>query len=269
LWPDRLCVSLAPESVAAVRVTGLLRPRVSGKWFLDCDRALGAEPWRGALAALEALLRPLSATAMKATVVLSNRFVRYAVVPFDPGISGPEQEVALARFHFVRVHGERAKGWEVRVSDGPHGTARLAGAIDGGLLADIRKCFPRKGRVRLVSVQPYLMAAFRRARTQLAKTPAWLVLPERERSCLALALPAGWQAVQMPRFEADDEEEWRASLERARLQAGEAAPAAALVLGAPPKRVLSGWNVSALAPPALDGCSPLEDGRYAMALAAR
>ena len=42
-----------------------------------------------------------------------------------------------SRFHLTKIHGERVKGWEVRVSE------RLACAIDAALLEGIKDCFSR------------------------------------------------------------------------------------------------------------------------------
>jgi hypothetical protein len=123
------------------------------------------------------------------TVVLSNHFVRYAVLPEHDGAATPQEELALARFQFARIHGERAKGWEVRVCE------RLACAIDAAALESIRVAFPRAGKARLVSVQPSLMAGYNRERRRIPREGAWLVLSEAERTCLARLAPQGWASV--------------------------------------------------------------------------
>lgn len=135
--------------------------------------------------ALQELARKVAGLRRRAevTVVLSNHHVRYAVVPRG-GAATPEEEMALARFHFTRIHGERAKGWEVRVSEG------LACAIDAALLQDIRALF--KGKARLVSVQPSLMHAYNGARRKIPREGAWLVLAEKGRTCLARLAAQGW-----------------------------------------------------------------------------
>lgn len=258
LWADRLYVALAPESVVAARVRGIVRPKLVSKSFAECEDPVEA---------LRAAIGAVAKERLEVTVVLSNRFVRYAVVPFDPAISGADEELALARFHFARIHGERVKGWELRLSEGPHGAARIASAMDESLLKAIRACFPRGGRVRLVSLQPYLMAAFNCGRGAIGKDGAWLVLLERERACLALASRGGWQAVQSLRVDGAGET-WLELLERERLRSAAASPRVALVHGARGAAETAQWKLLQLSLPRVDGYSPLEDARYAMALCA-
>ena len=179
----------------------------------------GAEPWRGAL---QAFTQEISTWRKRVdlTVVLSNRFVRYALVPAQAAGATADEELALARFQLVKIHGERARGWEVRVSDG------LACAIDAALLEGLRKSMPPG--VKLVSVQPYLMAAYNRARARVPREGAWLFLAERGWSCLARLAPQGWGAVLNGR-ETDCEQ----LIERERSRAsGEALPALVLKVAA-------------------------------------
>lgn len=274
LWRDRLLVSLAPASVALARVAGGLRPRIVSRQALDCDPASGAEPWRGAVAALAAAAVPVLGERVDVTVVLSNHFVRYAIVPFEAAVTTPGETLALARFHFTKVHGERARDWEVRASEGPHGASRLASAVDAELVAAIRACFPETAKARLVSVQPYLMSAFNLWRAALAKDAAWLLLVEPQRACLALLAGRSWATAQTFRGEFRGPEDWAALLERQQLRA-DAAPAPRLALvhapagGKPVAGEARGWKFLGLAPPAVAGFLPLEDGRLAMALTSR
>lgn len=265
LWADQLLVSLAPDAVALARVRGQWRPKLIAKRIVEGDRPLDA--LRNAIAAL-------GKDRLRATVVLSNRFVRYAIVPFDTAISGPEEELALARFHFSRIHGERAKRWDLRVSDGPPGAARLASALDAGLAAAIRGCFPSTSGTKLVSVQPYLMAAYNRWRDAIAREDAWLVLPEADGACLAYATRTGWLSARSVKFEKFCNTLLTESLQREQLRIA-ATPRAALVAphavpvhGVPPPAP-AGWKLSRLVPPPLEGYFPLLDGDYAMALCAR
>jgi len=180
------------------------------------------EPWRGAL---EDLTRKVAALRGRAdvTVVLSNHFVRYAVLPAQDGAATAEEELALARFQFAKIHGDRAKAWDVRVSPEGEG-AQLACAIDTELLQGIKACFAKAGKARLASVQPFLMAAFNESRRRIPGEGAWLVLAERERTCLARVAARGWASVHNGR-ETDAEE----LLERERSRAsGERLPSLVL-----------------------------------------
>jgi hypothetical protein len=160
------------------------------------------------------------------TVVLSNHFARYTVVQPQDGAT-PEEELALARFQFARIHGERTKAWEVRLSRAGS-CARLACAIDTALLDGVKACMPKHGRVRLVSVQPYLMAAYNRARSRIPREGAWLLLTEKGRACLARLAAKGWASVHYG-AEADGEQ----LIERERSRAGdERLPSLVLKLGA-------------------------------------
>jgi hypothetical protein len=156
------------------------------------------------------------------TVVLSNHFARYIIVERQEGAT-LEEELALARFHFTKIHGERVKGWEVRLSRAGGGP-RLACAIDASVLERLKACFPKSGKARLVSVQPALMAAYNAARKRIPREGAWLLLSEPGRSCLARIAAKGWGSVHN-----GPDADWEQLIERERSRAG-GEPLPALVL---------------------------------------
>jgi hypothetical protein len=193
LFPERLRIGLAPGEIS-----------LDGR-RVACDPGFGAEPWQGAVHALQNLtLRA------PATVVLSNHFVRYALVPWSNELSSEAEEDAYVRHHFARVHGERAKSWLLRSSEAPSGAPRLCSAIDRNLLEQLKAAFPKTGKARLVSVQPHLMAVFNRWRAAIPRSGAWLVLVEADRACAALHAKGRWQSVQNAKGS------WLALLERER-----------------------------------------------------
>ena len=155
------------------------------------------------------------------TVVLSNHFARYTIVQPQEDASA-EEELALARFQFVKIHGERAKGWEVRLSRAGGG-ARLACAIDGDLLERLKATFSKGKKARLVSVQPALMAAYNACRKRIPREGAWLLLTEPGRSCLARVAAKGWGSVHN-----SADADWEAQIERERSRAGVPLPTVVL-----------------------------------------
>ena len=273
LWPDRLLVSLAPAAVAAVRVTGRLRPRLADRQVRPCDPDHGAEPWQGALAALDSAIDPLRGTPLRVTVVLSNHFVRYAVVPHDAGARTPDDQLALAAFQFRKIHGERAGAWTVRVAAVRPGLPGLASAVDTALIEALRARFLRRGAARLASVQPWLMAAFN-LWSGRPERDAWLLLVEAGRACcLRFESKYGMRTVQNVRGEFSAPDDWAELLERAALRAGANASAKAFVMCADrvaaPAATGTAWSFSALAPRAMSGFLPLEHAALSMALSAR
>jgi hypothetical protein len=162
---------------------------------------------------LEAFEKTAFQERLDVTVVLSNHFARYTVVPPQEGASA-EEEVALARFQFARIHGERAKAWEVRISRAGGGP-RLACAIDASLLERLKARFPKGGRARLASVQPALMAAYNALRKRIPRDGAWLLLTEPGRSCLARVAAQGWGSVHN-----GHDADWEGLIERERSRAG-------------------------------------------------
>jgi hypothetical protein len=223
LFPDRLVFSLAPAEIRGARYAGLLKPKLVEESRLPCDPAFGAEPWQGAVAALKSVQIDFPA---KVTVILSNRFVRYAVVPWSGALGGPAEEEAYLRHHFAKIHGERARGWALRASEAAAGAPRLASAIDGALVEAIKELFKPNKKARLVSIQPQLMTRFNDWRGGVPAAGAWLVLAEADRACVALHSGGRWRSV------LSASGPWLALLERERyrLQGGDAGELPSLVL---------------------------------------
>lgn len=219
LFPERAAVVLAPAEVSA------------GGRRLACDAAFGKEPWQGAIAALRSVEWKEHC---KVTVILSSHFVRYVLVPWSNALASEAEEEAYVRHHFARVHGERARSWSLRWS--AQGATRLSSAMDKNLLEEIKGSFPKSGKARLVSVQPYLMAAANRWRRSIPKTGAWLVLAEPARVCVALHAGGRWRAVQSAQGD------WLALLERERHRIEGEVPDLALIAGARAERNMPGWR---------------------------
>jgi hypothetical protein len=268
---DRLLISLEPTAVTWVRLHGMFKQRVVAKGSVDADPAYRHEPWAGAVAALHAAAPAWQLDRLAVTVVLSNHFVRYALLERPGRGVSPDEELALARFHFSRLHGERAAAWDVRVAPTDRGSAQVASAIDRTLLDAIAAAFPPERRPRLKSVQPYLMCAFNHWRTKLDEHGAWLVLVEPGRVCIAMLAGKAWGAVQNIKAGLDAPEHWLALLDREKHRTPvQPVPttvlARASVAGDAARGAVRDWHVIMLEAPQVIGVEPAERERYAMAL---
>jgi hypothetical protein len=140
----------------------------------------------------------------KVTVVLANAHVRYALLAANDTLKTDEQWLALAQYRLSGVLGDPA-AWDVRVTD--TGGARIAAAVERRLLEEIDARVAAAGAT-LVSVQPYLMAAFNALRSRGANGNWWLVMEEPGRLTLALMREGAWAALRSRRVD----DHWRVVL---------------------------------------------------------
>lgn len=244
MWTERILLSLEPGAVHAVRLRGP-RPRIAQR------RSIEGEP----LEALAQLLGEGSQDRADVSIVLSNALVRYAIVPHAERLSDRQERAALARARFTSIHGERAAQWEVRMAAKTRDEPGLAVAVDAALLEGVRAAVGRHRRLRLVSVQPYLMAAYNRARGDLPPAGGWLLLVERSRLCLALIESRSWRGVSVARA---GDEDYIDMLERESARLAAKAPREVVAAGAPLADA-GGWRFRSL---------PTGEPPYGLALSA-
>lgn len=176
---------------------------VSGAKAIDVPQGDGG--WRAALPALDPVLAERKGA--EASVVLADAFARYVLLPWNETLKSAEQWLALARHRFAGLHGARAAEWEVKVSETAPGGARLACAIDKELLEQMKGKFSA-AELRLVSVQPFLVAGYNRIRASVGGGSCWVVVEERGRLTLVLIERGAWLAIRSRRCD----ERWRLML---------------------------------------------------------
>jgi hypothetical protein len=181
---------------------GAKRVMVSGGRALELE---AGDDWRAALAALPEILK--AHKSRDASVVLADQFVRYALLPWNDAVKSTEQWLALARHRFNALHGALASAWDVKVTETAPLGPRLACAVDRELIEGLAAAFVASG-VNLVSVQPFLIAAFNRIRQMVGSGSCWIVVEEPGRLTLALIQRGVWAAIRSRR----SDERWRAAL---------------------------------------------------------
>lgn len=227
LWRDQIRVVLCPQQVTLMRLARGWTPRVAGMSTVTCDTAKpGEAPWRSALAALESALPEFGKRRADAVVVLSNHFVRYALVMHNRQISSADEEQALVRHSFARIYGDTADRWALRLSDaGGDEGLRVASAVDQELQEALRALF-QTSKLTLCSIQPFFMAAFNQWCHQF-KGSAWFALVEPGRLCLARFQNNQWHSIRTVAIGDDWFRDLTLQLERERLMSGSDAPDAA------------------------------------------
>lgn len=222
-WTPELRVGLAPSHAAVARTPRGLFRRTSYKRF-----ETPGEP----AAALEAVLAQVAPFAGDLTVVLSSRYCRHALLPWSDALADEAEWLAFAAHSFEAVHGKAARGWTCTVAAAPSGKPRMASAIDTALLDGLRAAVAKQPGVRLVSLQPYLAAAFNRVRATIGRRHAWLAVVDDGRVLLGLVKAGEWAAIRTRQLPGAQPEQLQALVERETALLGETeAPETLLVVG--------------------------------------
>jgi hypothetical protein len=161
--------------------------------------------WRAAVDALPAILGGFRNHDV--SLVLADQFARYGLLAWNAALKTEAQWLALARHRLGTVHGAAAADWEVKLTETAPNGPRLACALDRALLDALAATFSA-ANARLVSVQPFLVAAFNRIRRTIGSGSCWLVIEEPGRLTLAFIQHGVWVAVRSRRADAS----WRAAL---------------------------------------------------------
>lgn len=273
LWPDQLGIALFPERIVLARAGGVLRRRLAHKEIVAFAAAGdGAARWQPAVDALAAKVAAGELAHANLTLVLSNHFVHYAMVPWSESLRSEEEELAFARHCFARVHGAEADAWEIRLGSAKPRKPRLACAVEQPLIEALRICMrPLAGRYR--SLQPHLMASFNRWPARLGERAAWLVVAEPGLLCLSLLQDGCWQSVRTVTVGADWIDELPGVLAREECLVDSQTPCDEVLLFAPdaaqPLMLQAGkWRINKLLPTLLPGMPAGVDAPFSIALGA-
>ena len=198
-WRDPVRVSLAPSEVTlALRDFGF-RGFGERNRSLRPQLVLRAPAWKAAVDALAQALDPPPPRAARARVVLSNHFVRYAVVPWRDDAAAPAEREAFVRHVFRESYGSASEAWTLREDNAAAGCASLACGVDTQLIESVRETF-RKARMRVAAIQPLYMSAFNRHRRAMGENGAFLVY-EHGRLCSGSFHASQWRAIQNSRVD--------------------------------------------------------------------
>lgn len=196
LWRDLYRVVLHPQRVTVFRVR---KARFSKVDPTEIDMEVDAHSvpvWRNAVDQLRHAVSGIPAGKADVEVVLSNHFARYAVIPWSDALSTPDESEVMVRIRFEELYGTLPEGWEVRLSEAGYGEPGIACAIDSDLMQELDSIFNRGG-LRLISVQPFLMAAFNHIRAGMSEKDVLLLLNEPGRLGMVRINKQQWNSVRV------------------------------------------------------------------------
>jgi hypothetical protein len=201
LWPEPVRVTLSPGHADAARLSRLR----AGKALRSAARDLDDPGWKPAAAQAVPLIASLGVARASASVVLSNRFVRYLLLPWSPALRTHTDWQAFGRQRLSDVYGSEAAACSILVS-GAGRAARVACAVDIALVEALRGSLAAAGHL-LVSLRPRFSAWFDAGRRR-APGDAWFVDHDGGQLTLGLSLAGEWRCFRQRRAGPD----WQAEL---------------------------------------------------------
>ena len=216
LWRDKVRIVLCKDRLVVLHLQGGRHSRIHSKQVFPYT---GSESgWQPVLAILENVLKSNEWKKTDATVILSNHFVRFLVLPWNEAMLSGAEKMALVQHRFDEVYGEASSSWEFRLNEARFGSPSIACAIPQELLNRLKALFENTP-LRLKFVQPYLMTAFNACRSELGNDATWFVLAERDNICVGLLQDGQWSSIRLRHVVSDWFEEAMLLLEREALLA--------------------------------------------------
>jgi hypothetical protein len=190
LWRNQYVAVLSPDRVALVR----RRRGWNGTFDFKADAPCAAPTATAAVEALAGLLAQTEIGTGDLTLLLSNHFVRYLLVPWRAEVGSPLELAAFAEICCDQIFGSDGGRRILLTAREPAPSPRLAAVLDATLLESLRLVVA-PSRLRLASIQPYLAAAFNRLRASFGHRDFIFVVAEPSRTCLLVSIGGCWSSV--------------------------------------------------------------------------
>lgn len=211
LWRDRIQVFFAPERVDLVRSYRGIKGKRTERQGAVCERVSGLPAWELALAQLKQLTE--DGGGAEISILLSNHFVRYGVIPPQSKIETPVELHAYAAFQMREIYGERTAAWSLSTSSWDPGAGAVCAAIEHRLIEQLQE-LAAEHKMRLQEIEPYLTGAFDHWHNRFDNSRAWFALLEAGRLCLVSLEDGAWRRISNQRMWHNAEDELLAALER-------------------------------------------------------
>ena len=208
LWRDEIGVHLTPRKLHMIRMKRGVKPALVAEQE-EAFTPSQANDWTPALQVLERMLAQPEWRGALLRVVAADSWARYAIVPWVAELSSTEERVAHARQMLAGAYGDAVSDWEVRLSEVPPGSPRVACTIPRALLESLRAVCNSQN-VRLASLQPQLVCAYENWRHRLPAAGGWFVSVEETTLAAARIGRDGWDRVYSVRIGSD----WPRELKR-------------------------------------------------------
>lgn len=218
LLRSRVLVFIGPEGLGVYKLARGLRPQLVSNHIEALEPAQPDAPWAQLAEKLAQILGAPEFRAVEADVVLSNKLVRHALVPYNALLKKPAEREMYVRHVLGKTYGAGAAQWELRLSHQKGNSHWIVSAVDRALVEIIQQAFAAT-QVKLRTICSRLVLAYNHHRHALPAEPAWLVI--REAGYSTFARLEGGRVVGLSSARHDGLAELPALLDRENLSSGQ------------------------------------------------
>ena len=152
LWSKPATLALSPEGIA------LRHPATPNGEIRQLSKAASTpRTWENLLTELTEMAPGLEIGHVR--LILSNQYMRYAILPWQNGVLHADDWQALGEHHMRKLFGTVSEAWEVRVSMHGYGESMLISAIDREPYSRLLELAAQYGWT-IQAIEPVLMAVF-------------------------------------------------------------------------------------------------------------
>lgn len=173
-WRKPITIALTPESIS-------INSGEKAIQVIELQKYANNDSWNQALIALEKDAINIRPGRLK--FILSNHYVRYAILPWQSDIYSKQDWQSLAENHLRSLYGSVVESWKISVAMQGYGKPIIISAIDL-LLLERLEVLAKEFDWIVMSVEPALMTVFNHYRNSV-KANGFLMMIEPERVLLA------------------------------------------------------------------------------------
>jgi hypothetical protein len=171
LWRDEVGIFIGPAKIALARMRRGMRPKCISELETSLDN-VDSNAWQPACDALTEQLDNALWHDANARIVISDHWVRYAILPWSAELSGESERAAHAKLLLANTYGDLSDEWVIRISDSRPLAPAIVSAMPRELLNRIEEVL-RLHKLRPVSLQPNLIVSYNARREHLPNSGAW------------------------------------------------------------------------------------------------
>lgn len=234
---------LSADRVEARLLRGMFHRTLVDTVTESVVRSEGSARSQAAIDTLDKIVRDRRWTGCALDVMLSDEFLRYALLPSLDARLDSAEIIGLAGAMFQRAYGDVAQTWTIRVcANGRRGA--LAAAMDGAIIGALN-AMAAATECRLRATQPQFLHALANASRELSAA-SWVLLEEDAVAVIALVEAGALGAIRVKRMSASGEIVQALERERRRLGSEVRTLLVLNVDGADPA-LPEGWTVRRIA----------------------